>query len=509
MLKHLLFLGLLATFGVCDTGGPIVRTSAGLVRGTFKLSRKGRIFAAFDGIPYAQSPIGPLRFRPPVPKASWTHILDATSNNISCVQIRHEPSNPSAAVGTEDCLLLNVYTPQLNMYHTLDVIVFFHGGAFMFGSADTHSAYNLMDRPVVLVMANYRLGPLAGGASVHYHLLSPLSRGLFHRGISASGTALCNWALAESPLQKTWTMGKLLGCTQNNTHDLVECLRNKTAAEITETVKHFQPWLYNPYSPFAPSVERAGKYRFLPDLPYTLLKHGQLADVPWLTSVTSEEGLYPASDLVSNERIQVLNQHWTELAPYILHYDGTVPPAQQAIVAEKIGLYYLKGEPISRRTFPALVQAIGDRLFVVDAEKAARLQAQVNQSPVYLYRFSYRGSISLSQLFTQDTTLGVAHMDDLFYILSPDVKVFTDYLKLDADKAMVEILLDIWTSFASTGTPTISNVPWCPVSPNRCDKLNYLQITSPSNITFAEINYLGHRPFWNMLPFQENEKLSL
>lgn len=46
---------------------------------------------------------------------------------------------------------------------------------------------------------------------------------------------------------------------------------------------------------------------------------------------------------------------------------------------------------------------------------------------------------------------GVSHMDDLFYILPPDVEKYPDYLTLDADKDMVEVLLDIWTTFAQTG----------------------------------------------------------
>lgn len=119
--------------------------------------------------------------------------------------------------------------------------------------------------------------------------------GLFHRGISSSGTALCNWALVEKPLVKAKRLGELVGCNDPSSKGLVECLRRRSAKQIIQAVKHFQPWLFNPYSPFGPVVEEKGKHRFLEDYPYNLLTKGKVQDLPWITSVTSEEGLYPAA----------------------------------------------------------------------------------------------------------------------------------------------------------------------------------------------------------------------
>lgn len=56
-----------------------------------------------------------------------------------------------------------------------------------------------------------------------------------------------------------------------------------------------RPWLYNPFSPLGVVVEKAGKNKFLVDYPYFLLKKGKFYDVPWIASITSEEGLYPAA----------------------------------------------------------------------------------------------------------------------------------------------------------------------------------------------------------------------
>lgn len=58
---------------------------------------------------------------------------------------------------------------------------------------------------------------------------------------------------------------------------------------------YFQPFLYNPYSPFAPVVDTWAKDPLLPDHPYNLLLNKKVQDLPWITSYVSSEGLYPGS----------------------------------------------------------------------------------------------------------------------------------------------------------------------------------------------------------------------
>jgi bile salt-stimulated lipase len=140
-------------------------------------------------------------------------------------------------------------------------------------------------------------GMSAGGASVHIHYLSPRSKGLFHRGISQSGTALCPWVLMENPLDKTKRIASKLGCPSGETSEMVDCLRQKPAEEIVSCVKEFLYWLYNPFSPFGVVVDSWSSDPVLPDHPYTLLKKGQVSDLPWIASLTNFEGMYPASGL--------------------------------------------------------------------------------------------------------------------------------------------------------------------------------------------------------------------
>ena len=91
----------------------------------------------------------------------------------------------------------------------------------------------------------------AGGASVHYHMLSPLSRGLFHRAVSLSGTALCWWASLKRPLERAIKLSRLLECpykiTPNGTsmykdgdttQKLVDCLLEKGNLIQMETLSN-------------------------------------------------------------------------------------------------------------------------------------------------------------------------------------------------------------------------------------------------------------------------------
>ena len=115
-------------------------------------------FAAFQGIKYAQAPIGKLRFRPPVPFVPYGVFDVSKESRIACIQI------PGGKEGQEDCLLLNVYVPQdiIEDPETKGaVMVFIHGGGFGTGSGfySEYGPQHFMDRGIVMVMINYRLGP--------------------------------------------------------------------------------------------------------------------------------------------------------------------------------------------------------------------------------------------------------------------------------------------------------------------------------------------------------------
>lgn len=174
----------------------------------------------------------------------------------------------------EDCLRLNVYTPILPPTRKyLPVIVFLHGGAFHSLSAQSHNyagPQNLMDRKIVLVTCNYRLGTLgflstgtkhapgnnglkdqvaclrwvqkniakfggdpksvtlmghgAGAISVSLHLISPMSKGLFHKAILMDGSATAQWKVPHSQLKLAKRQAGLLNCPSNDMKKMMKCL---------------------------------------------------------------------------------------------------------------------------------------------------------------------------------------------------------------------------------------------------------------------------------------------
>ncbi|XP_011705733.1 PREDICTED: venom carboxylesterase-6-like, partial [Wasmannia auropunctata] len=135
---------------------------------------------------------------------------------------------------------------------------------------------------------------------------------------------------------------------------------------------------------------------FIDRTPIEIVSSGDVQDVPWVTGVTSEEGLYPVAEFINyDESLKQLNDNWDILGPDFLDFNYTIPKEKHVEIARLIKKHYFGAKPIDRQSTKELVQMTSDRLFLVDAEKAVRMQAKVNQNPVWYYYFSYRGAKSL------------------------------------------------------------------------------------------------------------------
>lgn len=142
--------------------GTTITLAAGVVQGS--VVGKSR---AFLGIPFAAPPVGPLRWRPPAPAAPWEGVLDASSFPQACPQLPALVGSPSE---NEDCLYLNVWSPEPAPTKLKSVMVWIHGGSNVSGStADMvpfpglegllYDGQTLAgDNDVVVVSLNYRLG---------------------------------------------------------------------------------------------------------------------------------------------------------------------------------------------------------------------------------------------------------------------------------------------------------------------------------------------------------------
>ncbi|KYQ46763.1 Venom carboxylesterase-6 [Trachymyrmex zeteki] len=543
-----------AVYANTNVTAPRVKTPLGGLKGYYKVSQNGRKYEAYEGIPYALPPIGKLRFKPPRPIPAWTGELSATKFGSECIQYDHIPEHqPSEkVVGAEDCLYLNVYVPVREKEGSkipLPVLFWIHGGAFQFGSGMLYSAKYLMDSNVILITINYRLGPMgflstedevvpgnmglkdqsmalrwvsqniewfggdsnkvtlvglsAGGASVHYHYLSQMSAGLFQGGISFSGTALDCWTQAENSKEKAKKLGALMGCPTTSSRDMIRCLRYRPARAMVQATSEFMPFLYNPFTPYGPVAEKFGdETPFIDRTPVEIINSGDVQDIPWVTGVTSEEGLYPVAEFISDDqKLKQLNDNWDILGPNFLDFNYTIPKEKHVEVAHLIKKHYFGTKSIDPQSVKELIQMASDRFFVVDGEKAARMQAKVNQNPVWFHYFSYRGEQSLSDSFSGTTiNYGVSHADDTFYVL--DTK-WINPTTTQKDRDMQKHLIDFWVLFASEGIPKVANVEWLKLDPSK-PELHYLHIADPNKINMDSSVNLGEKEFWNSIDFNEN-----
>jgi para-nitrobenzyl esterase len=166
-------LGLLLVAGVESASGqnnaaPVVSTPHGQVSGV----RQGRS-VAYLGIPFAQPPVGDLRWRPPEAASSWQGVRDGKEFPLHCASSRNAPGalppnfqllyTPEFSTRTqasEDCLKVDVWVPATPAKKPLPVMVWIHGGAFTGGGGDVpiYNGASLAARGAVVVTVHYRLG---------------------------------------------------------------------------------------------------------------------------------------------------------------------------------------------------------------------------------------------------------------------------------------------------------------------------------------------------------------
>ncbi len=257
---------------------PVVMTEEGPVRGNAAGNHR-----EFLGVPYAAPPIGPLRWKPPVPHQSWRSPLDATRFRDICPQGSFVPG--LAQHSSEDCLYLNIYTPNPPQRH-LPVMFWIHGGAFILGSGEDADGSVLAAKgKVVVVTMNYRLGPFgflalkelnaenphhvsgnyglldqqaalrwvhrnigafggdpsrvtifgesAGGISVCLQLESPSADGLYQRAINESGPCQMTLSMDRAQAQGA-RLARLLGC--DHASDLIACMRSRPTRQVLDAL---------------------------------------------------------------------------------------------------------------------------------------------------------------------------------------------------------------------------------------------------------------------------------
>ena len=444
---------------------------------------------AWLGIPYAAPPVGELRWRPPRPAPAWDGTREAIAVGAQCPQT----FGFSAGGGDEACLFLNVWAPASRPAAPAPVMVWFHGGAFIFGSGGDpyYSGRVLAARHgVVVVTVNYRLGPLgflahpalaaedaahprsgnygildqlaalewvrdniagfggdparvtvwgesAGGLSACIHYLSPRSRGLFHAVISQSG--LCSGdgvgetstALAEAD---GVTFATDVGCAGTGA-DAVACLRAQDAFALVEA------------SGSPSTAEQLPGGLFFQDgaaLGWRPHVDGDLLVAP--TAESFAAGDYPTAPLLlGTNRDEGTFFVWSVIARPArdeVEYRDALARRFGAGAVDAIVAQY----PLTSYASPSLALAAvsADAFFVCPFRRTARL-ASAAGAPVYLYSFQRE---PLNGLIADG---GAFHASEIPFVFGIDEfplgKVGPDGVPLS------DAMMRYWTRFAATGDP--------------------------------------------------------
>lgn len=551
MIKLIISITFLVSVAVlASKDAPEVKIEQGTVRGKYDKTWKGNTFSAFTGIPYAKPPVGDLRFKPPVPAESWKGIFDASKSHPMCTQI-NVFLNDHTVRGQEDCLYLNVYSPQLpnSGMELLPVILFIHGGGFMCGKADWYGPEILLDKDVILVTPNYRVGALgfistgdevvpgnnglkdqnlalkwtkqniarfggdperitifgqsAGGASAHYHMLSPLSRDLINGAILHSGSAFGSWSFAPKGqgVRNTKKLAEFLNCPTGSNQEMIECMRKVDVQEIVAQDVKFLEWNYDPMVAYKPVVEPNIAGAFLAEDPIDIIKSGKAANVPIMTGLTTEDGAIKSALLYNDSNlIEELNKDFNRIAPILMQYGETAPDKDH--VSKQIREFYFGNRQIDVSTKDEVTNMITDSWFLVAEDAAVQLHSKYSKQPVYYFLFGYRGSNTFGSLFGNDPyDYGACHCDELLYLFNFDL-FFPNYKPNESDKKMIDVLTTLWKNFAKTGKPTPENDPLFPTkwNPVQSEQLEYYFIKSNTDMKMAKNMYLDRVKFWRDLP---------
>ncbi|WP_428627821.1 carboxylesterase/lipase family protein [Sphingopyxis sp.] len=448
---------------------PVVEAPAGTLEG--KAAGKIRVF---KGVPFAQPPVGPLRWKPPVALPTWQGVRKAQSFGAACIQPRSSAigiyTNPPAEV-SEDCLTLNIWAPEKSK--DAPVIVWIHGGALTNGYSHEgmYDGAKLAARGAIVVSINYRLGALgylahpelskesadgvsgnyglldqilalqwvkanigafggdagnvtiagesAGALSVMYLMAAPPARGLFHKAIAQSAYMISTPSLREA------RHGEIVG----------EDMGTKVAAALgaadVAALRAMDPVA------LTDGAAKAGYFpwgtvdgKILPRQLVDSFDRGEQAPVPMIAGFNIGE-------------IRSLRM----LAP--------PPPANAAAYEAAIRARYgdlsdawLKLYP-ARDLGEAMLAAARDALYGWTSERLAVKQTALGQ-PAYLYLFDH------GYPATSEAGVHGFHAAEIPFVFGTAADTPPYWPKIPdtvAERRFATAMGDYWVSFARTGKP--------------------------------------------------------
>lgn len=473
-------LALSAVMSGAATSAPQVKTLLGAVEG-----KDDGTVQAFLGIPYAASPVGELRWKPPGPAAKWDGVRKTTDFGSHCLQgnvfgdmVFRDPG------GSEDCLTLNVWRPTQASSKKLPVMVWIYGGGFVAGatSEGRQDGTHLAQQGVIVVSMNYRLGVFgffvhpelakesgrnsagnyglldqiaalhwvhenitafggdaenvtifgesAGSFSVSAQMASPLAKGLFQKAIGESGAAFSRSGLSFDPVAVR---------EEKDAKVVKEKLGMSTLAELRAVPADKLLEVFGTPSPdafaFGPDVDGY----FLPESASAIFASGKQNDVTLLAGWNHDEGSY-------------------ELGPKKPNAESLKADAQKDFGDKAPEFLRLYPADTDEHAWRSAEDYAGDKFIAASTWEWIEAQSKTGKHPVYRYRFEMAPQSSDPNA----PNMGAYHSAEIEYVFGQlDTKAGMSWRT--EDRQLSELMQKYWSNFARSGDPNGPGLPKWPV----------------------------------------------
>jgi para-nitrobenzyl esterase len=479
---------------------PVVSVTGGQVRG--RLLSPPAAGAVFKGIPFAQPPVGELRWREPAPVKPWAGVRDAGAYGAPCAQVASGWNDKIAAIASEDCLYLNIWSPEWPGKARKPVMFWIHGGANMGGSAlgaggiePPFDGERLARRGVVVVTINYRLGIFgfmahpeltaesphrasgncgildqvaalqwvqsniskfggdpakvtifgqsAGAHDIGLLMVSPLAKGLFHRAIGQSGTVIIGGRLTPT-LAEAEQRG--IGMAEKMNAPATGALKHMRSLGTAEVLKASPPYGGGGQPRPEPDIDGYAITR----LPAEVFRDGGQVAIPLIIG--------------NNGRERAVQGGPEALKKSIGDFYGSLSP-------QAMKLYGLSGEVLPAGYPPygdAAAQFATDTMFRCSAATIAGWHS--GKYPTYQYEFT-RG----------DEPRGAQHSYELRFVFG----ILTEQEREEVDRKISDQMQEYWANFAKNGDPNGRGLPVWPKSDPA--KREYLEFAKEGPVVKANL----------------------
>ncbi|XP_063294084.1 carboxylesterase 5A-like [Pelobates fuscus] len=474
---------------------PLVNTKYGKLLGD-RVTVKGtdRTVDTFYGVPFAKPPVRELRFARPEPPVPWDSYRDATKDPPMCLQnisiLEHFMELSKIKIEfppvSEDCLYLNIFTPADRENNTpLPVMVFIHGGALALGGANLFNGAALSAyEDVVVVVIQYRLGITgffcsgydeapgnfgfldqiaalqwvqenikdfggnpqsvtifgisAGGISVSALVLSPLSKGLFHRAIAESGTALMPGLMTSKHEVVIFLRNLIANISGCDPVSMVACLKEKTEEEII-TIFDTMRLLGLPGC-----VDGV----FLPKPAEEILANKESNNVPLIIGNTNQEfgwimplgmNISGLEEGLEKDKVQSLLKSISMLELN----EESIPLIMEEYFGDTSDPFEIRDR---------FLDLCGDIVFVMPALKTAKYHRD-SGFPVYYYEFQHRPAIYKDR---KPAYVKSDHGDDASYVMGSAFLTRDTLFNVHAteeEERFSKTIMKYWANFARNGDP--------------------------------------------------------